>query len=92
MDLASIRDLAIVILAVLAIIQLILTIVLSLVIYAKVVPLLESAKKTATRVQGTTAFVSDTAVKPIISTIAFATGITRALAILTRVAKRRGGR
>ncbi len=95
----SLRDWAIVVLAALAVVQTLLIIALVLVllrvtllIKGKIGPVLDSARDTLGNVQGTSSFVSDTLVKPIIKVTSFTTGVRKALAIITRLSRPKGGK
>ena len=91
MSLAELRDLVIVIFAILAIIATIGFMFLSVILFRKLSPLLDSAKRTVNNVQGTTSFVSDTMVKPVIWAMSFASGVRRGVAMLSGVTKRTKG-
>lgn len=89
--LAFVRDLAIVLLAVESLIIGILLIVLILQVVSltrllrdEIKPILNSADETVRTVRGTTTFVSDTFVTPVVRISSFAAGVTQALRILTR--------
>lgn len=89
--LASARDIAIILIALesfaitIALIVLILE-VRSLVYLLRdeIKPILDSADETVRTVRGTTSFVSDTFVNPVIRVSGFASGILQALRILSR--------
>jgi hypothetical protein len=49
----------------------------------EVKPILDSANQTASTVRGTTTFVSDSVVKPMIGAASFAAGVGRTVRILT---------
>ena len=89
--LASVRDLAIILLALESLVIGVVLVVLILEIrnLAKLLrdeikPILDSADETARTVRGTTSFVSETFVKPMIRVSSFASGVMQALRILTR--------
>ncbi len=89
--LAFVRDLAIVLLAVESLVIGIVLIILILEVRSlarllrnEIKPILDSADETVRTVRGTTTFVSDTFVNPVIRVSSFVTGIGRALRILTR--------
>lgn len=90
--LAALRDIAIVILALVAILELLVLLIVAVLIYKKLSPVLDSARAATNNVRGTTAFMADTLVKPIIGTIGFAVGARRTLSVLTGLGKRKGGR
>ena len=89
--LASVRDLAIILLALesLVIGDVLVVLILEIRNLAKLLreeikPILDSADETARTVRGTTSFVSETFVKPMIRVSSFASGVMQALRILTR--------
>lgn len=95
---ALIRDIAIILLAVESLVIGAVLIVLALQIRGltkmleeEVQPILESTKETATTVRGTTVFLSDTFVKPLINAVGYASAANRVMSVLAR-GKRRGGR
>jgi len=88
---AFVRDLAIVLLALeslvigVALIVLIFEIRnLAKLLREEIKPILDSADETVRTVRGTTTFVSDTFVNPMIRVSGFASGVVQALRILTR--------
>lgn len=88
---AFVRDLAIVLLAIesLFIGGVLIVLILEIRSLAKLLreeikPILDSADETVRTVRGTTSFVSDTFVNPMIRVSGFASGILQALRILTR--------
>lgn len=92
---AVIRDIAIIVLAVESLIVGALLIVLILqlrgltrMLEEEVQPILESARETATTVRGTTVFVSDTFVKPLISAAGYASAANRVIGVLARGRRR----
>ncbi|NIN64813.1 MAG: hypothetical protein GTO63_08955 [Anaerolineae bacterium] len=94
---AVIRDIAIIVLAVESLIVGALLIVLILqlrgltrMLQDEVQPILESARETATTVRGTTVFVSDKFVKPLISAAGYASAANRVISVLARGRRRRG--
>ena len=89
MALSELRDLFIVIYAGLGIVATVLIIVFTLLLYFKVSPILDSAAGTARNVRGTSTFVSDTIVKPIIKVRSFTSGVQRAMGIVTRLSGRK---
>ncbi len=89
--LAFVRDLAIVLLAVESLVIGIVLIVLILEVRSlarllrdEVKPILDSADETVRTVRGTTTFVSDTFVTPMVRISSFTAGVAQALRILTR--------
>ncbi len=93
---AVIRDIAIIILA---IESLVIGVLLSLLIIQirglarmlqeEVQPILESTRETATAVRGTTVFISDTFVKPLIKAAGYASAANRVMGVLARTKRRR---
>ncbi len=58
----------------------------------EIIPILKSAKHTVDTVQGTTTFVSDTLVSPLISLVGFGSGIKGTLSALASRMKKGGSR
>jgi hypothetical protein len=88
---AFVRDLAIILLAVESLVIGVVLIVLvweirslAKLLREEIKPILDSADETVRTVRGTTAFVSDTFVNPMIRVSGFASGIMQALRILTK--------
>jgi hypothetical protein len=91
MSVETIRDVAIILLAVETIIVQVILILLLLEIKSlskmlrdNITPILQSADETVRTVRGTSVFVSDNVVSPVVRVSAFAAGVTEALRILTR--------
>ena len=89
--LASVRDLAIILLALESLVIGVVLVVLILevrnlakLLREEIKPILDSADETARTVRGTTSFVSETFVNPMIRVSGFASGVMQALRILTR--------
>ena len=89
--LASVRDLAIILLALESLVIGVVLVVLILeirnlakLLREEIKPILDSADETARTVRGTTSFLSETLVNPMIRASSFAAGIVQALRILTR--------
>lgn len=88
---AVVRDLAIILLAVESIIIGVMLIILiwevrnlAKLLREEIKPILDSADETVRTMRGTTAFVSDTFVNPIVRVSSFVSGVGQALRILTR--------
>ncbi len=88
---ALVRDLAIILLAVESLIIGAVLIVLvweirnlAKLLREEIKPILESADETARTVRGTTVFVSDTFVNPMVRASGFVSGVAQALRILTK--------
>lgn len=89
--LTFIRDLAIVLLAVESLVIGVVLIILILevrnlarLVRDEIKPILDSADETVRTVRGTTTFVSDNLITPVVRVSSFATGVTQALRILVR--------
>jgi hypothetical protein len=94
---ALIRDIAIILLAVESLVIGAILIVLALQIRGltkmleeEIQPILESTKETATTVRGTTVFLSNTFVKPMINAVGYASAANRVMSVLARGKKRIG--
>jgi hypothetical protein len=92
-----VRDIAIIVLAVesLAIGALLIVLLLQIrglakMLQEEVQPILESTKETASTVRGTTVFLSDTFVKPLINAVGYASAANRVISVLARSRRRRG--
>ena len=90
-ELASVRDFAIILLALESLVIGVVLVVLILeirnlakLLREEIKPILDSANETARTVRGTTSFVSETLVNPMIRISGFASGFLQALRILTR--------
>lgn len=88
---AVVRDLAIILLAVESLVIGVLLIILvweirnlAKLLREEIKPILNSADETVRTVRGTTVFVSDTFVNPMVRASSFLAGVTQALRILTR--------
>jgi hypothetical protein len=105
MSLEELRDLIIVIWGIMGIVFLVVALVLAIVVGVSargligtvqgllrddVQPALRSARQTADSIRGTTSFVADTAVAPVIRIYGIVSGIRRFLSVLTGFGKRRG--
>ncbi|HLB12717.1 MAG TPA: hypothetical protein VJO15_07150 [Dehalococcoidia bacterium] len=96
---AEVRDLAIIILAAIFILLglgfgvfLVLLISLALLVRKKVAPILDSALGTLNTIEGTSSFVSDTMVRPMIRVASIGAGVGAAVRAFTRFKKKRGGK
>jgi Flp pilus assembly protein protease CpaA len=92
----TLRDIAIIVLAVESLVIGGLLIVLLLQIRSltkmlqeEIWPILESTRETATTVRGTTVFLSDTLIKPLVNVAGYASAANRVMSVLAR-GKRRG--
>lgn len=93
-----IRDVAIIVLAVESLVIGVLLIILMLqirglarMIQEEVQPILESTRETATTIRGTTVFLNETFVRPLISAAGYASAANRVISVLARRRRRRGG-
>ena len=89
---AVLRDWVIVIFAALGILGAIVFIIAVLFIVRKVSPVLDSAKATMQNVKGTSSFIAETAIQPVVKIYGFAAGVQRTIGIITRLSKRKGSR
>jgi hypothetical protein len=94
---AVIRDIAIIVLAVESLIiggVLILLVLqvrgLAKMLEEEIQPILESTKETATTVRGTTVFLSNTFVKPLINAAGYASAANRVMSVLARGRRGKG--
>ena len=88
---AVVRDLAIILLAVESLVIGVVLIILvweirnlAKLLREEIKPILDSADETVRTVRGTTVFVSDTFVNPMVRVSGFVTGVTQAVRILTQ--------
>jgi hypothetical protein len=93
---ALIRDIAIIVLAIESLIIGGLLVVLLLqirgltrMLQEEVQPILESTRETASTVRGTTVFVSNTFVKPLINAVGYASAANRVVSVLARGRRKR---
>ena len=90
--LETIRDLAVIVLAVMALLQVLIILILSILIYKKLAPVLDNIRIATNNIKGTTGFMSETVVRPVIAVVSFALGARRTLSVLTGFRNRKGGR
>ena len=90
-DLASVRDFAIILLALESLVIGVVLVVVSLeirnlakLLREEIKPILDSANETARTVRGTSTFVGETLVNPLIRVSSFASGFLQVLRTLTR--------
>jgi len=90
-ELASVRDFAVILLALESLVIGVVLVMVSLeirnlakLLREEIKPILDSANETARTVRGTTSFVSETFVNPMIRVSSFASGFLHALRMLTR--------
>ena len=88
-NLQSIRDVALIALALLAILQILVLLVISISLYRKVGPLYKTIQMTLGNVQGTTAFLSETTVSPVIRILSFLAGLRAATSKVANAMKGR---
>ncbi len=93
---ATLRDIAIIMLALESVIVTLLLMGtlfflwwIILILKDEIIPILESTGETVNRVRGTTAFVSDTVVSPLIKASSYVAGVRRALKVLTGLRSRK---
>jgi hypothetical protein len=94
MSVETLRDVAIILLAVETIIVQVILILLLLEIKSlskmlrdNIYPILQSADETVRTVRGTSTFVSDNVVSPVVRISSFTAGVTEALRVITRRGK-----
>ena len=90
-SLAVVRDLALVILALLAIAQISVLLVVSLLLYRQMRPILQRMQEIMNTARGTSMFVSDTVARPIIRVAGLFAGVRGAARVVGRFRSRRGG-
>ena len=90
--LEQIRDIAVIVLALFGTLQFLVVLLVAFMLYRKVGPLLDSARTTMNNVQGTTAFVTETTVSPVIKILSFITGMRTAAERLSQFRNRKGGK
>lgn len=88
-QLRDLRDLSIVVFTVLGIIATLLFIIFSIIIFSKLMSILNSAQATARDFRGTTRLVSEVIAKPTIKVASFAVGVQRAVSIISGLRKRK---
>ena len=86
-----IRDLAIIIVAVVGLLVLMAVTIMAFLIYRKISPLLDSTKATMKQTQEATSLLSDKFVKPLIGASAFAFTTGRVVGFILGVSKGKGG-
>lgn len=98
-SIATLRDLAILLLALETIVVNIIMILLILelrtlskMLRENVYPILQSADETVRTVRGTSVFVSDNVVRPVVRLSSFTAGVAEALRVLARRGQWNGGR
>ncbi|GEM_PF-5452479 len=84
MSVEGVRDFSIIVLAFLAIIQVTLLLVITIMVWKKIGPLMESAQHTMRHVEATTEMVSEMTVSPIIRLAGVAVGARTVIATLMK--------
>lgn len=92
MDIGWYRDLAIVILVVVATVVLIIITVLAFSLYRRMRPILDSVKTAGKTIQQITSYVGEEVVKPVIQIAALVQGIRQGIDSVSKLFKRKGGR
>jgi len=94
MSVETLRDISIIILAITTIVMQVILVLLLLEIISlskmlkeNIHPILQSADETLRTVRGTSTFVSDNVVSPVVRVSGFAAGVTEALRVLARRGK-----
>ena len=91
MSLEGTRDVAIIIVALLVIVQLVALIAVTIFLYRKASPLLDSAREAVKNVQGTTAFLAETTVHPVIRVVSFLSAVRTATGTVAKFVRRKAG-
>ena len=89
MSLEWLRDLAIVVFAILGAVASILFIVIGVVLYRRVKPILDSVKVTLANIRSTSTFISDNVVKPVIAASSWVQGVRHAIAVISKLSQRK---
>jgi hypothetical protein len=89
-DLASVRDVVIIVFAVLGVAASITVIVVSVILYRRAEPILNSAKDTLANMRATSSIVSETVAKPIIAVFSWVKGGSRTFSALARLTRKKG--
>lgn len=94
MSVETLRDISIIVLALTTIVMLVILVLLLLEIISlsrmlkeNIYPILQSADETVRTVRGTSTFVADNVVTPVVRVSGFAAGVTEALRVLARRGK-----
>ena len=92
----TLHHVVIIIFGFLGIAAVLLFIALTIILYRKISPMLDTARDVITELRGTSAFVSETIVRPLIRAASLATGLKKTLALLSRLSGgergKKGGR
>lgn len=91
MEIADVRDWIIVIFGFLGIGAIVTFIILLIILYRKIVPILDSAKETAENVRATSSIVSKNVIQPIAKVQGIITGARKAAEVVASMKKRGGG-
>ena len=89
--LEQMRDIAIIVVAGLVTIQLLVLLVVTVTLYRKTGPLLDSARGAINNVQGTTAFLAEATVHPVIRVMSFISAVRTATGTVGKFRKRKAG-
>jgi len=90
MELSALRDLVIVIFGLLGIIATLLVLVLIIIAYRKVVPIINSVRKTAETVRDTSSLISEQIVQPIARVQGFVSGVRKAAEVMGKFRRKEG--
>ncbi|HEX77773.1 MAG TPA: hypothetical protein G4O03_05095 [Dehalococcoidia bacterium] len=91
MTLVWLRDLVIVILAILGIVMAIGLTVMAIMLFVKANSIMNSIKNTAASLNRATSLITDSVLEPTIQVASFIQGVRRALAVIARLRGRKGG-
>jgi hypothetical protein len=89
MDLESLRDLIIVIYAITGMVAIIFLLIISLLLFRKLGAVLDSTKATLDNVQGTSRFMSEAVIRPMIRVASFVQGARHAIETMARFPRRK---
>ena len=92
MTLESLRDIAIILVAAMNLTLLVALVIIAIALYRKLGPLLASAQTAINTIQGTTSFIAETTVHPIIRVLSFVSGVRAAAGTVGRRGGGKGGK
>ena len=92
MDIAILRDWVVVILGFLGIGAMLVFVTLLVLIYRKVMPILDTAQKTVTDVRHTSSVISDNVITPIAKAQGVVIGVRRVMEVVSFMSKKGGGK
>jgi len=90
MEIALLRDLVIVILGIVAILAMVVFVTLLILVYRKITPILDAARKTVSNVHRTSSVISDGVIHSIAGIEGLVAGVRKAADIISSISKGRG--